>query len=391
MPAGRPTARIVALVTAIVAVLAGAGTFALTHSRAAAGRPQAAAQGLAPAGAAGRTVPLRVLSVTPATGSRQVNGADPVQVAFSAPLAPGSPRPRLSPAVAGRWQQAGRQLVFTPAVAFAAATTVTVQIPAGAAGVRSAAGGQLARPVVIRFRTGAWKPRRLAELLAQLRYLPVSWRPDAGERKAAIQAPGSWLAGQVALAFSPPAGRFVPERGYPAALRSRWRPGTGNVILRGAVMAFESEHHMAVSGRLTPALWQAVFRAAAAGRDNRNGYTYAIVSQSAPERLTIWHDGHVVLRSPANTGIPQAPTADGTFPVYRRYRFQIMRGINPDGRSYADPVSFVSYFNGGDAVHYFPRGAYGFQQSLGCVELPYTAAEQAWRYLTDGSLVTVSG
>ncbi len=65
---------------------------------------------------------------------------------------------------------------------------------------------------------------------------------------------------------------------------------------------------------------------------------------------------------------------DGTFPVYERFRFQIMRGANPDGSPYADPVSYVSYFNGGDAVHYFPRGSYGFQQSLGCVELPWNSA-----------------
>jgi lipoprotein-anchoring transpeptidase ErfK/SrfK len=97
------------------------------------------------------------------------------------------------------------------------------------------------------------------------------------------------------------------------------------------------------------------------------------------------------MRTLANTGIPVAPTADGTFPVYERFRFQIMRGTNPDGSSYADPVSYVSYFNGGDAVHYFPRGSYGFQQSLGCVELPYGAAEQAYPFLTYGSLVTVAG
>ena len=97
------------------------------------------------------------------------------------------------------------------------------------------------------------------------------------------------------------------------------------------------------------------------------------------------------MRSLANTGIPVRPTADGTFPVYLRYRFQVMRGTNPDGSHYADPVSFVAYFNGGDAVHYFPRGAYGYEQSLGCVELPYTEAEQAWPYLTYGSLVTVTG
>ena len=156
-------------------------------------------------------------------------------------------------------------------------------------------------------------------------------------------------------------------------------------------MAFESEHRMAITGIPDQALWDAVLRAAAAGQDNRDGYTYALASKGSPETLTIWHDGRIVLSSAANTGIPVAPTGDGTFPVYLRYLYQVMRGINPDGSSYADPVSFVAYFNGGQAVHYFPRGSYGFQQSLGCVELPYAAAEQAWPYLTYGSLVTVSG
>jgi hypothetical protein len=80
---------------------------------------------------------------------------------------------------------------------------------------------------------------------------------------------------------------------------------------------------------------------------------------------------------------------DGTFPVYEKLPFQVMQGTNPDGSHYADPVSWVSYFNGGDAVHYFDRGAYGWPQSLGCVELPYDAAKQAYPYLPYGTLVTV--
>ncbi len=67
-----------------------------------------------------------------------------------------------------------------------------------------------------------------------------------------------------------------------------------------------------------------------------------------------------------------------------------MQGTNPDGSHYADPVSYVSYFDGGEAVHYFPRGSYGFPQSLGCVELPLNDAKRAWPYLTYGSLVTVT-
>ncbi len=143
-------------------------------------------------------------------------------------------------------------------------------------------------------------------------------------------------------------------------------------------MAFESQHNMTVDASLTPRLWNALFRAQARGEQNQHGYTYAIASKQSPETLTIWHDGRVVERTLANTGIPVSPTVDGTFPVYERFRFTIMSGTNPDGSHYSDPVSFVSYFNGGDAVHYFPRGSYGFQQSLGCVELPYTAAQRAY-------------
>ena len=75
--------------------------------------------------------------------------------------------------------------------------------------------------------------------------------------------------------------------------------------------------------------------------------------------------------------------------MFERLRSQTMQGTNPDGSHYADFVQWVAYFNGGDAVHYMPRASYGSPQSLGCIELPYAAAEQAWGYLTYGTLVTV--
>jgi hypothetical protein len=54
-----------------------------------------------------------------------------------------------------------------------------------------------------------------------------------------------------------------------------------------------------------------------------------------------------------------------------------MQGSNPGGSHYADFVQWVAHFNGGGAVHYMPRASYGSPQSLGCIELPYAAAEQA--------------
>ena len=78
--------------------------------------------------------------------------------------------------------------------------------------------------------------------------------------------------------------------------------------------------------------------------------------------------------------------------VYSALAGDTMSGTNPDGSKYVDPgIRWVSYFNGGDAVHYFSRPGYGYQQSLGCVELPYNAAAAAYPYLTYGSLVTVAG
>jgi lipoprotein-anchoring transpeptidase ErfK/SrfK len=337
----------------------------------------------------GTVAAMRVLSMTPAAGSHRVDGSAPVLIQFSAPLAAGSPRPLISPAVPGTWRVVGNDLAFDPARPFLPHKKFTVTVPAGRAGVRTAAGGLLASPLVAHFTTTAYSQLRLSQLLAQLGYLPMSWSQSQTPAVRAEEHVSS--ASQAALAFDPPVGTFTWQGGYPAQLAGMWRPGRPNVLLAGAVMAFESQHRMPTNGALTPRFWSALFRAAAHHQRNGSGYTYAVASKSSPETLTIWHNGHVVLRSAANTGIPVSPTVDGTFPVFQRYRFQIMRGTNPDGSSYADPVSFVSYFNGGDAVHYFPRGSYGSPQSLGCVELPYTAARQAYPYLTYGSLVTVTG
>ena len=395
-PARRtPAARaglILAAVGVVVVVAGAAGVAVVANSRA---RATSHARAAAASRLVNRTgtaaVPVRLVSATPRTGATGVNGATTIQLTFSAPLGATVPNAVITPRLAGQWQVSGRTLTFTPVAPLPPRTTIRVTIPAGSAGVRSATGGLLDHPVRLRLRTAGYSPMRLAELLSQLGYLPVSWQPTAGRRLVGGGAATSGLAAQEAMAYSAPAGRFTWSAGYPALLRSQWGISFADPMIRGAVMAFQSQHGMTINGTVDHALWRKLFAAAAAGRRNTVGYTYAIASKSSPETLTIWHNGHVVLHSLANTGIPVSPTVDGTFPVYLRYRFQIMRGTNPDGSTYADPVSFVSYFNGGDAVHYFLRGSYGFPQSLGCVELPYGAAKQAWPYLTYGSLVTVTG
>ncbi len=337
-------------------------------------------------------VALQVVSVTPAIGARGVNGGSSIRVQFSSPLAASSPMPTLSPQIAGHWTVQGDSAVFTPAVGYFENTRVTLKIPAGQAGVISAAGaradagGTLATPMSQSFTTGSFSTLRLQELLAQLGYLPMTWTSTSG---SAI-SPGNANA-ELSAAYDPPAGTFSWPGSYPWSLKGQWKAGSYNVLDDGAVRVFESVRGLTIDGQVGRSVWTDLLDAVTKSQLSPNGYTYALASKSSPETLTIWHNGRVVLQSMANTGIPVAPTADGTFPVYLRYYYQIMKGTNPDGSKYADPVYYVAYFNGGDAVHYFPRGSYGWQQSLGCVELPWDAAAKAWPYLTYGSLVTVTG
>ena len=83
---------------------------------------------------------LQMVSITPAAGAKGVKGTSPIRVQFSAPLAPNSPMPTLSPSIAGHWAVQDNTAVFTPSVGWSQKTKVTVKIPGGLAGVVSAEG-----------------------------------------------------------------------------------------------------------------------------------------------------------------------------------------------------------------------------------------------------------
>ena len=325
------------------------------------------------------TQPLAQLAVAPSAGSRLAPGSE-LTLSFSRPVtqALGSRMPTMWPATPGHWTQVdANTLAFRPGpLGFPLGATVHVRLPRAAL-----VGGHTERAL-------AWhvpeaSPLRLQQVLAQLGYLPLAWHgTDPVARTPAAE---------LAAAVSPPAGTFAWRYpNVPDSLRTLWQAGQPNEIVRGAVMMFEDEHGLATDGIAGPAVWRALLRDELANLRHTAAYNYVFVHETIPESLNLWHGGKVILTSPGNTGIPQSPTAPGTWPVFEHIPVGTMSGTNPDGSHYHDPgIRWISYFHGGDAIHEFPRASFGTPQSLGCVELPESDAAQVWPYTPIGTLVTI--
>ena len=216
----------------------------------------------------------------------------------------------------------------------------------------------------------------MQQLLAHHGYLPVRFHP-VGAQPISV------------FPFAPRRGIFRWTFDPPPGLREQWQPRVYGVVTRGAVMSFEADNGMPTDGIAGPRVWKALL--SPKPNPAPRPYTYVLVREALPQTITIYQKARPVFQAPANTGIPQAPTALGTYPVYLRYTSATMQGTNPDGSHYNDPgVPWISYFNGGDAVHGFPRASYGSPQSLGCVELSFSDAAQAYKLMTYGTLVTVA-
>lgn len=176
----------------------------------------------------------------------------------------------------------------------------------------------------------------------------------------------------------------------PHILRSQWRVGAPNVVLTGALMRFQSVNNLPSTGAMDGTTWRTLVTEARQHRGNPSTYDYVYVSKNLPEKAKLYANGRLIYTTLVNTGITAAPTADGTFPVYLRYTTTTMSGTNPDGTKYHDTgIPWVSYFNGGDALHGFIRASYGFPQSLGCVEMTFNSAATVWPRTPIGTLVTV--
>ena len=326
-----------------------------------------------------------VVLARPKPGAR-ITPVTHLELTFSQPVSVvlGDKRPTLSEPVPGHWVEPdSHTLVFAPS-GFGArfAHDLHVRLPAhvdiAAAGVPAHAATSIAWSVA------PASFLRLQQLLATEGYLPLDWAPTGDDVGRSVRS-------QVRAAIAPPPGRFTWRYPHtPPELQALWQEGQPNMIVRGAVMMFQDEHHLTVDGIAGPAVSRAVLADAVAGKRRTDGYSYVYVHRDVPQLLTLWHNGSIVLTSPGNTGVPAAPTALGTFAVFEHIPVGRMSGTNPDGSHYDDPgIRWISYFHGGEALHAFNRASFGTPQSLGCVELPLASAAEVWPYTPIGTLVTI--
>jgi peptidoglycan hydrolase-like protein with peptidoglycan-binding domain len=319
---------------------------------------------------------------SPAPGT-QITSSTKLTLTFSKPVADvlGKSMPVVTPSTTGSWHQVNSHTIeFDPTgYGYGLSTNVSVALPTG---VQLVSGGST-KP------TASWTvpqgtTMRLQQLLANLGYLPVNFTPSGTPVASTISA-------QEAAAVTPPQGSFswrYPDT--PTALKQMWTPGNWSELMKGAVMAFESNEGLTVDGIPGPAVWKALIAASMKNQQSTFGYTFVYVSEGSPETINVWHSGKTVVSGLANTGIPQSPTATGTYAVYEHLPSGTMTGTNPNGTPYHDVgIPWISYFNGGDALHGFIRASYGFKQSLGCVEMPFSEAGRVYPYTPIGTIVNI--
>lgn len=348
---------------------------------------------------AGTLSSLRVLQVTPATGTKNVPFGADIIIRFSRAPSTGTPLPSIEPDVAGSWSRpTSSELVFHPAGSFVPYTPYRVTIPLeshaqlvdtkGGGGT----GGHGAGTVESSFTVRPASTLRLQQLLAELGYLPLSFQPFGLDS----QASGSALSNEP---LSPSLVSPAPQRGSfqwmyaatPSELQSLWSPGNWTVLTQGAVMAFESQHGLTVDGIPGPYVWRDLLEAVAARDAAAAPYHFLLVTERLPETLEVWSEGRIVLTTVANTGAPGAATPLGAWTVFLRLRSATMTGTNPNGTHYVDHgVPDVAYFHGSDAVHGFLRASYGFPQSNGCVEVPLDVADLVYSLDPLGTVVDVT-
>jgi L,D-transpeptidase catalytic domain/Putative peptidoglycan binding domain len=358
------------LAAAVAVVFAGNGN--LLGSRAA-----SAATASSPAAS---TTPLPPTRLAALPAHAIANGTEPLVVTLGAPVDPASPPPTLRPSVAGSWSVVGDTEVFTPVSTLEPCSSYTLTVWSRTASTGHA---PLGKQRTLGLNVACPPLAGAQQALAKLGYLGAAFKP----RYTVALPSGAESRREAAVhAFHPPRGTLAPDPSNAPTVDL----GQLDETTRGALTVYQSEHGLKETGEPNRETWNSLLSAMTANRRSPDPYTWVSVSESTPETLEVHRGSHVVLSTPANTGVPGAETAQGIFPIYSRLTSTTMTGTDPDGTKYVAPdVPWVNYFNGGDAVHGYPRASYGSPQSNGCVELPIETAQRVFGMLRLGDIVDV--
>jgi lipoprotein-anchoring transpeptidase ErfK/SrfK len=325
----------------------------------------------------------------PAPGAT-ITSDTPITLTFSKPVSQvlGSHLPAVQGSSGGTWRTISSHAIrYVPSgYGYGLDQRVSIPLPSG---VRLAGATVTGASSTGTWNVPAGSNTELNFILANLGYLPMTV-------SYAGQQPANTYAAQEAAAVDPPKATMGWQySNTPTGLTSQWEGANESdaaVMTQGAIMMFEDQHDMTTDGIAGPSVWKALIDAQIKGERNSFGYTFVSVTKGSPESLELWHSGTMKLSGiPVNTGVAGADTADGTFAVFEHVPVTTMSGTNVDGSHYTDPgIKWVSYFNGGDALHEYPRGSYGFPQSNGCVEMNDPDASSVYPYTPIGTLVQVN-
>ena len=341
--------------------------------------------GLLGSGPASAATPLTAephTTLTALPDRTRVDGTAPLWVRLSGVPAPSSPRPSVSPAVAGAWSTVGDSEYFTPASTLEPCSSYKLSIPAS---IQATGQTPLGKTRTLALKVVCPPVKAFQQALARLGYLPYAFHSIYG-----IHLPGGRERRSMAAhyAFHQPTGVLsanvhdAPPLSY----------GQLDETTQGALTVFEADHGIESTGASNARIWLSLLAAETTNRRDPSPYTFVTVTESTPETLEVHKGNRVVLTSPANTGITGAETPQGIFPIFARDVSTTMIGTDTDGTKYDDPdVPWVNYFNGGDAVHGYERASYGVPQSNGCVELPVSTAETVFGMLALGDIVYITG
>ncbi len=329
-----------------------------------------------------------VAVVDPAPGGR-VPPSGPIRLTLSETVkhALGSARPTLSPATPGKWSEPDSHTLRLHPVEHR--VRPRLEAPRSCSRARSRSRVPAAARVrvtrEIDWTVPAGSMLRLQQLLAEAR-LPARRRGRPPARpSSAPPRPRSTPRSPRRRAASPGATRT--RRRSSARCGARARP---NEITRGAVMAFQNRHGLAADGFAGRQTWAALLADAVAGKQRTDGYSLRLRAPqraAAPQPLARREGRHPLARQHGRARRAD-PARD--LPGVRAPRRRDHERHEPRRLALQRPGhQWISYFNGGDALHAFTRASFGTPQSLGCVELPLAAAAKVWPYTPIGTLVTI--